>query len=280
MQVGTTINLCDQRPADSCAAKWNWNAAPKLKLVEKENSALWPRQKCWWSFCRGRLGEGNLLFIIIIIIIIIISPKSISSLLFVCILLHIARNIFALYSLECYWSVSSSVKWTTAFLSTCWTIWLDLHQIRYRTFLLTNITSSSLSLARSRQGPLRRSTMIASDSVFPHIGWGRWLSSRIWSSHRDDASTNDPGVDQEKSRPGNLGPDVLGHCSASWRCDRKWHRGVWRCDQSPGGDRSGLWLQRYGHGLPSDAKHAKYNLPGRKAADRCEHLYRVMHIKK
>ena len=35
------------------------NAAPKLKLVEKENSALWPRQKCWWSSCRGRLGEGG-----------------------------------------------------------------------------------------------------------------------------------------------------------------------------------------------------------------------------
>ena len=37
MQVGTTINLCDQRPADSRAAKWRWNAAPKLKLVEKES---------------------------------------------------------------------------------------------------------------------------------------------------------------------------------------------------------------------------------------------------
>jgi len=36
MQVGTTINLCDQRPADSRAAKWRWNAAPKLKLVEKK----------------------------------------------------------------------------------------------------------------------------------------------------------------------------------------------------------------------------------------------------
>ena len=34
MQVGTTINLCDQRPADSLAAKWRWNAAPKLKLVD------------------------------------------------------------------------------------------------------------------------------------------------------------------------------------------------------------------------------------------------------
>ena len=35
MQVGTTINLCDKRPADSRAAKWHWNAAPKMKLVEK-----------------------------------------------------------------------------------------------------------------------------------------------------------------------------------------------------------------------------------------------------
>ena len=33
MQVGTTINLCDQRPADSRAAKWRWNPAPKLKLA-------------------------------------------------------------------------------------------------------------------------------------------------------------------------------------------------------------------------------------------------------
>ena len=40
------------------------------------------------------------------------------------------------------------------------------------------------ALARSRRGPLRRSTMTASDSVSPHIGWGCWLSSRIWSSHR------------------------------------------------------------------------------------------------
>ena len=58
MQVGTMLNLFDQRPADSRAAKWRWNAAPKLKLVDKESSALWPRQKCWWSSCRGRLGEG------------------------------------------------------------------------------------------------------------------------------------------------------------------------------------------------------------------------------
>ena len=35
MQVGTMLNLFDQRPADSRAAKWRWNAAPKLKLVEK-----------------------------------------------------------------------------------------------------------------------------------------------------------------------------------------------------------------------------------------------------
>ena len=33
MQVGTTINLCDQRPADSRAAKWRWNAAPKLIII-------------------------------------------------------------------------------------------------------------------------------------------------------------------------------------------------------------------------------------------------------
>jgi len=59
MKVGTTINLCDQRPADSHAAKWRWNAAPKLKFVEKESSALWPRQKCWWSSCWGRSGEGG-----------------------------------------------------------------------------------------------------------------------------------------------------------------------------------------------------------------------------
>ena len=59
MQVGTTINLCDQRPADSRDAKWRWNAAPKLKLVEKENSALRLRRKCWWSSWRGRLGEGG-----------------------------------------------------------------------------------------------------------------------------------------------------------------------------------------------------------------------------
>ena len=55
----------------------------------------------------------------------------------------------------------------------------------------------------------------------------------VSEDNRDDASTNDPGVDQETSRPGNFGPDVLGHCLASWRCDRKWHCGVWRCGQSP-----------------------------------------------
>ena len=27
--------------------------------LKKESSALWPRQKCWWSSCRGRLGEGG-----------------------------------------------------------------------------------------------------------------------------------------------------------------------------------------------------------------------------
>ena len=35
----------------------------------------------------------------------------------------------------------------------------------------------SSSLARSHRGPLRRSAMTASDSVSPHSGWGRWLSS-------------------------------------------------------------------------------------------------------
>ena len=34
------------------------------------------------------------------------------------------------------------------------------------------ISSSSSSLARSRRGPLRHSTMTASDSVSPHFGWG------------------------------------------------------------------------------------------------------------
>jgi len=45
-------------------------------------------------------------------------------------------------------------------------------------------SNPSSSLAHSRRGPLRRSMMTASDSVSPHIGWERWLSSRIWSSHR------------------------------------------------------------------------------------------------
>ena len=40
MQVGTTLSLCDQRPADSRAAKWRWSAAPKLKLVDKESLLL------------------------------------------------------------------------------------------------------------------------------------------------------------------------------------------------------------------------------------------------
>ena len=33
MQVGTTINLCDQRPADSREAKWRWNVAPKGIII-------------------------------------------------------------------------------------------------------------------------------------------------------------------------------------------------------------------------------------------------------
>jgi len=60
----------------------------------------------------------------------------------------------------------------------------DSNGILYYIFSKTETSTVTLSsLTRSRQGPLRRSTMTASDSVSPHIGWGRWLSSRIWSSH-------------------------------------------------------------------------------------------------
>ena len=105
------------------------------------------------------------------------------------------------------------------------------------------------SLTRSRRGPLRRSMMTASDSVSPHIGWGgvRWLSSRIWSSHRFGGRPGRRFHERSGGRPRDKStwqlrawcPGTLLGVLAMWPKMALRRLTMWPIT---GGDRSGLWL--------------------------------------
>ena len=54
-----TISPCSQRPANCCAVKLRWNAAPALSISERESSSLWPTLNTGKSFCQGQRGAGE-----------------------------------------------------------------------------------------------------------------------------------------------------------------------------------------------------------------------------
>ena len=54
-----TISPCSQRPANCCAVKLRWNAAPALSISERESSPLWFPLNTGKSFCQGQRGTGE-----------------------------------------------------------------------------------------------------------------------------------------------------------------------------------------------------------------------------
>jgi len=54
-----TISPCSQRPANRCAVKLRWNAAPALSISERESSPLWLPLNTGKSFCHGQRGAGE-----------------------------------------------------------------------------------------------------------------------------------------------------------------------------------------------------------------------------
>jgi len=54
-----TISPCSQGPANCCAVKLRWNAAPALSISERESSSLWLPLNSRKSFCQGQRGAGD-----------------------------------------------------------------------------------------------------------------------------------------------------------------------------------------------------------------------------
>ena len=54
-----TISPCSQRPANCCAVKLRWNAAPALNIPGRESSSLWLPLNTGKSFCQGQRGAGK-----------------------------------------------------------------------------------------------------------------------------------------------------------------------------------------------------------------------------
>ena len=54
-----TISACSKRPANCCAVKLRWNAAPALSISERESSPLWLPLNTGKSFCQGQRAAGE-----------------------------------------------------------------------------------------------------------------------------------------------------------------------------------------------------------------------------
>jgi len=54
-----TISPCNHRPANCCAVKLRWNAAPAQSISERESSPVWLPLDSGKSFCQGQRGAGE-----------------------------------------------------------------------------------------------------------------------------------------------------------------------------------------------------------------------------